>query len=156
MALLKAIVLYAVAGFVMGCEQTQVVLQCAEGAPTIDTTPLLADGGTGNATPSGEGGAGGEGGGLGLLADGASCDFPEQCENSYCLPSQNSFGIGYCFSLDAPWCIAVSEPNPFVAQCDGPLKTLFTCGDYNAPIFSTCTVVGIGDIGEEYHCCNKP
>lgn len=93
--------------------------------------------------------------GSGLLQDGASCDLPSQCENNYCVPSHNSFGEGVCFSLQTEGCVVVTDPSPMKALC--PMSnTLYTCGSsFDVTTLGMCTVVGQGDIGEDYNCCSN-
>lgn len=142
-------VLLGVVGLaVVGCEQTQTT-QCGNDETTADARPpfMAADG------AAGEGGSGGSG----LRVDGQSCDVNAECENAYCVPGKNSFGAGVCFSLGVDGCMVVTEPSPFKALCASLSKRLYTCGSaYDPALLGMCADVGVGDIGEIYHCCAVP
>jgi hypothetical protein len=90
------------------------------------------------------------------LPDGAPCDVDAQCESDACIPSKNSFGMGYCFSASTEGCIVVTSPSPFKSSCPDP-KILYTCGDaFDVSTLGMCEIVGAGKLLEFYHCCPKP
>ena len=111
----------------------------------------------GNGGNGGSAGFGGNGAAP-LLADGSPCDFDSQCENTKCIPSKNSFGIGVCYSHAVDGCIVVTAPSPFKESCLSLSRRLYVCGDsYPIPLLGiSCVLVGTGDIGEDYHCCPYP
>lgn len=68
------------------------------------------------------------------------------------MPSMNAFGSGICFSAKWVGCVAITEPVVLVPICDKPLQP-YVCGDYDATLTGACFVVGTGDYGELYYCC---
>ncbi len=138
---------------VMGCEHAQTIENGGCGDATVETDALDVkdDAGTGNVVlPPDDQPA--------PLADGAPCDENAQCENAVCMPSKNSFGLGYCFSSAMDGCIVVGSPSPMKDLCASLSRRLYTCGnDTDVSVWDLgCVDVGTGSFGEHYHCCNKP
>jgi hypothetical protein len=90
----------------------------------------------------------------GLLGDGAPCNGDHECVHNTCMHSMNEFGYGICFSVEWIGCVAITEPVPLVPICDNA-RDPYVCGNYDATLTGRCDVVGVGDLGELYYCCDK-
>lgn len=89
-----------------------------------------------------------------LLGDGAPCNGDSECVHNTCMHSPNKFGYGICFSVEWIGCIAITEPVPLAPIC-GDTRAPYVCGDYDATLTGACKVVGVGDLGELYYCCDE-